>query len=147
VSPRTKPADVRFYFDADVLGVAKVLAQLRPDITYPGDPGATIHRRERPPCPIASTATLDTEWIQIVADAGWLIVTRDSRVQDHRAEIEAVRDNNAKMVALSGRDATTTWNQLEVLFSQWRAIEALADQDGPFIWAATRSGLRRVPLS
>jgi hypothetical protein len=47
VSPKTKPADVRFYFDADVLGVAKVLAQLRPDITYPGDPGAIIHRRQR----------------------------------------------------------------------------------------------------
>ena len=104
-----------------------------------------VHRRRRrPPCPIASAATPDTEWIPIVAEAGWLIVTRDSRIQDHRAEVAAVRDNNAKMVALSGRDATGTWNQLEVVFSQWRAIEPLADRDGPFIYAATRSGLRSV---
>jgi hypothetical protein len=123
-----------------VLGVAKVLAQLRPDITYPGDPGAVIHRKQRPPCPVSSTAVLDTDWIPIVATAGWLIITRDSRIQEHRAEIAAVRDNGAKMVALSGRDATTTWNQLEVLFSQWRAIEPLADRDGPFIYAATRTG-------
>jgi hypothetical protein len=30
---------VRFYFDADVLGLAKVMVQLRSDVTYPGDPG------------------------------------------------------------------------------------------------------------
>jgi hypothetical protein len=90
---------------------------------------------------------LDTEWIPIVAEAGWLILTRDSHIQDHRAEIAAVRDNGAKIVALSGRDATTTWNQLEVLFTQWRAIEPLATEDGPFIYAGTRSGLRSITLS
>jgi hypothetical protein len=106
-----------------------------------------VHRRQRAPCPIASTATPDTEWIPVAAEAGWLIVTRDSRIQDHRAEIAAVRDNDAKMVALSGRDATSTWNQLEVVFSQWRATEPLADREGPFIYAATRSGLRSVDLA
>jgi hypothetical protein len=146
VSPRAKPADVRFYVDADLLGIAKILAGLRPDITYPGDPGATIHRRQRPACPVASPAVLDTEWIPVVAQAGWLIVTRDSRIQDHRAEIAAVRDNDAKMVALSGREATNTWSQLEIVFAQWRRIEPLVDEDGPFIFAATRSGLRRISL-
>jgi hypothetical protein len=32
---RAKPATVRFYFDADLLGLAKVLASLRNDITHP----------------------------------------------------------------------------------------------------------------
>lgn len=147
MSRAAKLADVHFYFDADVLGVAKILAGLRPDITYPGDPGAVVHRRQRPSCPITSPSVLDVEWIPVVAEAGWLIVTRDSHIQDHRAEIAAVRDNGAKMVALSGRDATTTWKQLEVLFTQWRAIEPLASRDGPFIFAATRSGLRSIELS
>jgi len=146
VSPKHRPADVRFYFDADVLGVAKVLARLRPDITYPGDRGGEVHKRRRPPCPVAATATPDTEWIPIVAKAGWLIITRDSRIQDLRAEIAAVRDNGAKMIALASKDAANTWNQLEVLFTQRRAIEPLAVKPGPFIYAATRSGLRAVPL-
>ena len=30
----------------------------------------------------------------------------------------AVREHGAKMVALSGADATNTWRQLEVLFTQ-----------------------------
>lgn len=34
----TRPADVRFYVDADVLGLAKLLVRLRSDVTYPGDP-------------------------------------------------------------------------------------------------------------
>ncbi len=36
-----KLATVRFYFDADILGLAKVVGMLRPDVTYPG--------RRRPP--------------------------------------------------------------------------------------------------
>lgn len=42
------PAVVRFYVDADVLGLAKVLVQLRNDVTYPGDPGGILHKRKRP---------------------------------------------------------------------------------------------------
>jgi hypothetical protein len=46
VTRSAKPADVRFYCDADVLGLAKILAGLRPDVTYPGDPGGIVHRRQ-----------------------------------------------------------------------------------------------------
>jgi hypothetical protein len=104
VSPGTKPADVRLYFDAQGISVAYHVH------------GVTGHRMD-----------------PIVADVGWLIITRDSRIQDRPAELAAVRDNSAKMVALSGRDATTTWNQLEVPFTQWRAIDPLSTKDGPFI--------------
>lgn len=146
MSRQTRPADVRFYFDADVLGLAKVIAALRHDVTYPGDPGATVHKRWRAACPIADPATPDRVWIPQVAANGWLIVTRDSRIQEHRAEIAAVREHEAKMVALTGRDARTTWLQLEVVMAQWRRFEVLAGQDGPFVWRATRSGLNRLEL-
>jgi len=46
-----KPADIRFYFDADILGLAKLIAGLRADVTYPGDSGAVIHGRTRPDRP------------------------------------------------------------------------------------------------
>lgn len=146
MTPQAKSAEVRLYFDADVLGLARVVARLRSDATYPGDTGATIHRRRRPACPVASTATPDTEWIPVVAGAGWLIITRDSRIQDRRAEITAVRESGAKMVALAGKDARGTWQQLEVLMTQWRAIDKVAGEEGPFVYSASRSGLRAVPL-
>ncbi len=59
MSRPAKPATVRFYVDADVLGLAKVLVQVRPDVTYPGDPGGVVHGRQRPPCPISSPSVLD----------------------------------------------------------------------------------------
>jgi len=61
MTPRA--AQVRIYVDADVLGLGKILAGLRNDVTYPGDPGAVIHKRERAPCPIISPDVLDTDWI------------------------------------------------------------------------------------
>jgi hypothetical protein len=109
-----KPATVRFYFDADILGLAKVVAALRSDVTYPGDPGAVIHKRKREPCTIQPGVD-DVEWLPYVARQGWLIVTRDSNIQENRAEIDAVLAHGAKMVALASSDARTKWTQLEVL--------------------------------
>ncbi len=43
-----RAAQVRIYVDADILGLGKILASLRNDVTYPGDPGADIHKRHRP---------------------------------------------------------------------------------------------------
>lgn len=88
----------------------------------------------------------DDQWIPEVSRRGWMIVTRDSRIQDHRSEIAAVRDSGARMVALAGKDALGVWDQLEVVMTQWRALERLLDQDGPFIYRVTRTALSRVPL-
>jgi len=146
VTRPAKPAVVRFYFDADVLGLAKILVQVRSDITYPGDPDGTVHRRTRPPCLIRSPGVKDDVWIPQVAAHGWLIITRDSKIADNRAEIAAVRDNGARMVSLAGPEAIGTWSQLEVFFCQWRAIERTLEEPGPFIYSATRTVLRQVPL-
>jgi len=84
---------------------------------------------------------------------GWLIVTRDSRIGENRGEMAAVRDDGAKMVALSQKDAATKWGQLEVFMTRWRDIEALtragpvhlarvahgADADSPRLTAAPPS--------
>ncbi len=96
-----RAAQVRIYLDADLLGLGKLLAGLRNDVTHPGDPGAMIHKRQRAACPITSPDMLDTDWIPQVAARGWLIITRDSMIIQNRNEIAAVRENKAKMVALN----------------------------------------------
>jgi hypothetical protein len=142
-----KPAEVRFYIDADILGLAQVLAAIRADITYPGDIGAVINKRERPACPGTTPATLDPIWIPEVTERGWLIITRDRHIQDHRAEIQAVRRYGARMVALSGKEARGKFEQLEVVMCQWRAIERLLTESGPFIYTATRTSLKPINLA
>jgi hypothetical protein len=87
MSPRV--AQVRVYVDADILGLGKILSSLRNDVTYPGDPGAVIHKRQRARCPIASPDVLDTDWIPEAAARGWLIVTRDSMIIQNRSRTSA----------------------------------------------------------
>jgi hypothetical protein len=144
----SKPAEIKFYLDADILGLAKILVQMRPDMTYPGYQGdkTPLHRRVRPPCPIIDPGTPDTQWIPEVARQGWLALTRDSKIQDRLAEIESVRISGCRLVAFTGSDARTPWDQLEVLMCQWRGITALLDEDGPLVYAATRTSLRPIKL-
>jgi len=40
-----------------------------------------------------------------VTARGWLIITRDSNISVNRAEIAAVRESGARMVALAGKEA------------------------------------------
>ena len=75
-------------------------------------------------------------WIPEVAQRGWLIITRDRHIQDHPAEIAAVRDHGAKLVAFSAADAGSIWNQLEVVMANWRRFEDLVSEPGPFVWRA-----------
>ncbi len=142
-----KPAIVCYYVDADVLGLAKILTQVRSDVTYPGDPGGPVKGgRVRAPCPITDTGTDDEIWILETARQGWLIITRDRHIQEHRAEIEAVRTSGARMVNLASDEAKDRFAQLEVLMCQWRRVEAMLEENGPFIYTITRTSCRVVPL-
>jgi hypothetical protein len=147
MSARPKPARVSYYVDADLLGLAKVLVQIRGDVTYPGDPGGRVKGgRVREACTVTDPATLDYVWIPETARQEWLIITRDRHIQDHRAEIDAVRSSGARMVNLAGDDARDAFTQLEVVMTQWRRISALLDGKGPFIYSVTRTSFREVPL-
>ena len=86
-------------------------------------------------------------WIPRVASLGWLIISRDSRIARNRAEIAAVRDSGARIVALAGPETVGTWAQLETLCCQWRAIERRLGDAGPFIYSATRTALRQVSVN
>lgn len=142
-----KSAEVRFYVDADLLGLAKVLAALRSDVTYPGDPGVVIHKRARPACPIADPATPDTEWLPMVASQGWLIISRDHNIRENPAERRAVLESGARMVALAGEDAGDKWHQLELVLRHWRRLEVLASVEGPFIYSATYHRITELDLT
>ena len=137
--PKGRPARVRYYFDADILGLAKVVAGLRPDVTYPGDPGGEIRKRHRPPCPIADPSTPDLVWIPQAAGNRWSIITRDRHIRAYPAERDAVIVNNAKLFTIASTEKLDTWHQLEILMNRWRDIERLSEQPGPLIYALYRT--------
>ncbi len=57
-----------------------------------------------------------------------------------------MRTHGARMIALSSPEARSVFEQLEVVMSQWRRIEGLLDQPGPFIYTVTRATLTPVNL-
>ena len=135
---------VRFYVDADCLGLARILAGLRDDVTYPGDPGGMIRKRRRPPCVITTPDTADSVWIPQVAALGWGIITRDMAIQRKPAELAAVNAHGAKMFAITTTEKLSTWHLLEIVTINWRRMESLLDDPGPFIYAITRTSARKV---
>ncbi len=139
-----RPAIVRYFFDANILGAAKIMVQIRSDVTYPGDPGGVHGKRERPPCLVTSAAARDEDWIPIVAREGWSIITRDRRILERPAELEAVRDNGAKLFAITSREALNTFGLLEVLMRRWRDIDTISATPGPYAYGLTRSAASRL---
>jgi hypothetical protein len=140
-----KDADVRFFFDADILGLAHVVCGLRPDCTYPGDPGATIQRQVRPPCAVDRHAK-DREWIPVAGRVGWVAITRDGDIQSHLSLLQLVKEYELRLVTLTGADAGSPWGQLGILMPQWRNIESLVNRPGPVVVAATRTGFRHIDI-
>ncbi|OBJ49546.1 hypothetical protein A9W95_25620 [Mycobacterium sp. 1423905.2] len=141
-----KDAEVRFYFDADILGLAHVVCALRPDCTFPGDKGKKIKRHIRGECIVRETKTPDREWIPIVASRGWVAITRDADIQNHLSLLQLVQEFQLRLVTLTGSDAGTPSRQLGIVIPQWRNIESLVDRHGPLIIAATRTGFRHVDI-
>jgi hypothetical protein len=117
---------VRYYVDADTLGLAHSMVLLRGDVTYPGDPGGTFHGVTRPACVITATKTPDDQWIPVVAQQAWAVITRDRSI---------LRRPHERM---------TNWHLLEVLMCNWRRIDALAEQPGPYVWNVTRTAMRQL---
>jgi hypothetical protein len=134
---------IRFYVDADLLGVAKILVDVRSDVTYPGDPGGRgLDGFQRAPCPVQPGAK-DVDWIPLVASAGWVVITRDRHIQHRPAERAALVAAGARMIRLAANQSLNKWQQLEIIVTQWRRFEELAALPGPWLYTATRSSLRK----
>ena len=51
-----------------------------------------------------------------------------------------------RLVSLASDEAVTRFAQLEVVMCQWRRIESLLTETGPFIYFATRTSVRKARL-
>jgi PIN like domain len=141
---RVKPL---WYVDADTLGLAHVLIRARPDVTFPGDDGERHKKSWRlPPCVITDPATHDDIWIPSVAQAGMGIITRDKHIAMRTAEINEVIRSGARMFAIASAEQLTIWDQLCIVVEQWEHLERAAQEDGPYIYALTRTSMSKIDL-
>lgn len=141
-----KEADVKFYFDADILGLAHIVCALKPECTYPGDPGARIKRQVRGPCIVENPRAKDREWIPVAGAQGWVAITRDKDIQSHLSLLQLVKEYQLRLVTLTGGEAGAPWGQLGIIHPQWSNIESLVDRPGPLVVAVTRTGFRHIDI-
>lgn len=143
---------VRFYVDADTLGLAHVLVTIRGDVTYPGDPGGHFKRLVRPACPVTRTRTPDEEWLPIVAQQGWLVITRDQNLRNKTVEMDSILRHGAKVVTIVNarrskgleRPKLDVFRQLQILLTHWENVEELFDLPGPFIYDVSQTGMHKI---
>lgn len=126
------PQTLRWFVDENSLGVAKALAYVRGDITWPGAPDG----------PVPSGAA-DTTWLPVIGKAGLVVLTRDKRIRSRPLERQTLLDHNVRACFLTSGGSLTLFDQLRLWLHNWNDIENLvAEQPAPWLASVTRVGVR-----
>lgn len=125
--------DVRFVVDENLVALGRVLRQLRPRemAIFGHDELADV----------LPGGMLDSEWIPIVGDHGWVAITNDKRLRTRPQEASLAVRHKLRVVHLHGHVGhQRTWDQATRLLSRWDAIEtALADNPGGPVWLSAQA--------
>ena len=116
--------DVTYIVDENLLSLGNAMVAVRHDTA----------RFSRPPVEeLLPRGIADTEWIPIVGDRGWVMITNDRRLRTRPAEAELAIAHRLKVVHLHGKvGSQPAWDQLVRVATRWSNI---ADQhDQPASW-------------
>ena len=86
----------------------------------------------------------DEEWIALVGRKQWLAVTKDKNIRYRAAELEAVKEHDAKVLVVRAKNATGQ-DIADILIKASARIQRFAHKhSAPFVAGIDRSG--RVSL-
>jgi hypothetical protein len=96
-------------------------------------------RFSRPPVhELLYSGILDPDWIPIVGDRGWVVITSDKRLRTRPAEASLAITHKLKAVHPHGDIGTRpAGEQLVRLTTRWEAVERQAAIEGPW-WLSLR---------
>ncbi len=125
-----------FYVDASVpVAVRRALASVREDVLYAGGPGAPKENAQ------------DRHWLKTAGKEEWVVLKRDKRIRTRPWEREALVGAGVRTFCLTGAGNYTRWEVLRLLAARWPRIEEVAStRPGPYIYAVTWGGVRRLSL-
>lgn len=134
------PRPIRYFVDESLMGLAKALPILRPDVTGCGHPRGAHG---------IVAGTKDLDWISVIAERGWITIGRDAKLRTRPEEAVAVRSARLRIVRLGGRRDLSSWGYASLLVRRWDDIEefSTANPDGPWFLRVTSSGVRHMVIS
>jgi hypothetical protein len=82
----------------------------------------------------------DSDWIPIVGDRGWVMITNDRRLRTRPHEAELAIAHKLKVVHLYGKVANSpAWDQLIRVATRWSNVADQQLKTGPW-WLSLRTG-------
>jgi PIN like domain len=116
-------SDLRYVFDEDARGVGLWLNKMRTDMTCVGS---------KPVDKILPLGIKDPEWIPIVGDAGWVVITKNAAIRTHPIESPLAIKHGLRVACLTETTKPTTrWDLARMLLRHWDVVEQLATEAGP----------------
>jgi hypothetical protein len=123
---------VAFVVDENLLGLGRAVTHLRKDTVLVG---------QDPVADLLPKGILDSQWIPILGERGWVMITNDQRLRTRPAEAELAVQHKLKTIHLHGSVGNQPpWAQAVRLLSRWDGIERhlAKTPDGPW-WISVRA--------
>lgn len=128
----SQATDVRIFFDASLIGAAKVLHETDQRIIYPGHPDWPYDQDEA-----------DEVWLSHVGGDAWLTIMRDRKIRYRNAERAALVDNHVRAVNVATRANLNVKGTVDLLQDNWEDIEETFSE-APAFYHLTIAGLREI---
>lgn len=125
--------DVRYVVDENLLALGNGMVALRRD---------TARFSLAPVDALLPAGILDPQWIPIVGDRGWVIITTDRRLRTKPTEAALAVRHKLKVVHLYGDIGNKPpWAQMVRLATRWRRVAEHVNRspEGPW-WLSVRPG-------
>lgn len=127
--------DVKYVVDENLLSLGNGMVAVRRDTA----------RFSRPPVEeLLPRGITDPEWIPIVGDRGWVIITNDKRLRTRPVEAELAITHKLKVVHLHGNVGTKpAWDQMVRIATRWSSIQNHVERTpaGPWWFSVRSSGV------
>jgi PIN like domain len=121
-----------FIFDENSLAVAKALACVRDDVTYPGAPGSPV-----------KPGMKDLTLLPIIGQSGLVLLTRDRRIRLAPIERRKLLEHGVRACFLTSGGNLSRFDQLRLWLRHWDAIERLVlSEPAPWLASVTRNDVR-----
>lgn len=120
----------RFFFDANLIGVARVMEQTHDRIVYPGHSDWPLNQEEG-----------DDVWLPLVGDRGWCAIFRDQRIRYRRTERAALERHRVRSVVIATRQNLTIAENVDLLEEYWSGVEETFASE-PALYHLTSAGVR-----
>jgi hypothetical protein len=128
---------VVYIVDENLLRLGKGVVAIRSD---------TARFSEPPVDELLPQGIDDPDWIPLVGDRGWVLITNDRHIRTRPVKAQLAIEHKLKVVHLHGQVGNAAaWDQLIRLTTRWEAVERQVDRepDGPW-WLSLQANTSRI---